>query len=67
MASVAEQVQQVAGNTVKLAYVDQGYTGENAAMAAEQHSIQLCAVKHPMAKRGFVLLPERWVVERFFA
>ena len=25
------------------------------------------AVQHPMAKRGFVLLPRRWVVERSFA
>ena len=24
-------------------------------------------VKHPLAKRGFVLLPRRWVVERSFA
>ena len=24
-------------------------------------------VKHPMAKRGFVLLPRQWVVERSFA
>jgi transposase len=60
-------VQQVTGNTVELAYVNQGYTGENAAQAAEQHGICLSVVKHPMAKRGFVLLPKRWVVERSFA
>jgi transposase len=29
--------------------------------------IQLEGVKHPMAKRGFVLLPRRWVVEPSFA
>ena len=62
----AEQVQQVTGNTVEPAYVDQGYTGPNAAQAASQHGIQLKVVKHPMAKRGFVLLPKRWVVERSF-
>jgi hypothetical protein len=28
---------------------------------------QLEVVKHPMAKRAFVLLPRRWVVERSFA
>ena len=60
-------MQQVTGSTVELAYVDQGYTGPNAAEAAQQHGIQLEVVKHPMAKRGFVLLPRRWVVERSFA
>lgn len=28
---------------------------------------QLAVVKLPQAKRGFVLLPRRWVVERSFA
>ncbi len=64
---LAEQIQQVTGQTVELAYVDQGYTGENAANAAAEHGIRLEVVKHPMAKRGFVLLPRRWVVERSFA
>ena len=50
--------------TVELAYVDQGYPGPNAQEAAEQHGLRLEVVKHPMAKRGFVLLPRRWVVER---
>jgi len=67
VAALAEQVQQVTGHTVELAYVDQGYTGPNAAEAALAHGIQLEVVKHPMAKRGFVLLPKRWVVERSFA
>lgn len=67
VAALAEDVQQVTGNTVELAYVDQGYTGPNAAEAARQHGIRLEVVKHPMAKRGFVLLPRRWVVERSFA
>ncbi len=43
------------------------YTGETADEAAQQHGIRLEVVKHPMAKRGFVLLPRRWVVERSFA
>ena len=67
VAALAEQVQQVTGSTVELAYVDQGYTGSNAAEAAMQHGIKLEVVKHPMAKRGFLLLPKRWVVERSFA
>ena len=51
----------------KLAYVDQGYTGEAAAEAAQAEGIALHVVKLPEAKRGFVLLPRRWVVERSFA
>jgi transposase len=31
------------------------------------HGIHLEVVKLPEAKRGFVLLPRRWVVERSFA
>src|SRR5487761_817230 len=64
---LAEQVQQITGNHVELAYVDQGYTGEAAQKAAAAHGIQLEVVKHTEAKRGFVLLPRRWVVERSFA
>jgi len=67
VAALAEQVQKVTGGTVEMAYVDQGYTGPNAAEAAQQHGLRLEVVKHPMAKRGFVLLPRRWVVERSFA
>jgi len=63
---LAEAVQEITGENVTLAYVDQGYTGEDAAKAAEKHGIQLEVVKHTEAKRGFVLLPRRWVVERSF-
>ncbi len=56
---LAANVQQVTGSTVELAYVDQGYTGPNASEAASQHGIRLEVVKHPLAKRGFVLLPRR--------
>jgi transposase len=64
---LAEAVQQMTGDHVELAYVDQGYTGEVADSAAARHGIQLEVVKHTEAKRGFVLLPRRWVVERSFA
>jgi transposase len=67
VAALAQEVQQATGNSVELAYVDQGYTGEHAALAAEEHGVRLSVVKHPMAKRGFVMLPKRWVVERSFA
>jgi transposase len=64
---LARAVQQLTDNSVELAYVDQGYTGENAKQAASAHGIQLEVVKHTEAKRGFILLPRRWVVERSFA
>ena len=51
---------------VELAYVDQGYTGEQPAADAAAQGIRLEVVKLPEAKRGFVLLPRRWVVERSF-
>ena len=64
---LAAQVQAATGQSVELAYVDQGYTGEEAASQAAAHGIQLEVVKLTTAKRGFVLLPQRWVVERSFA
>lgn len=59
-------LQEATGESVELAFVDQGYTGEAAAEAAAEHGIQLEVVKLSEAKRGFVLLPRRWVVERSF-
>ena len=67
VAALAEQVQAITGQSVELAFVDQGYTGKKAAEAAAAHGIQLEVVKLADAKRGFVLLPRRWVVERSFA
>ena len=67
VAALAAAVQKATGGTVELAFVDQGYTGEQPATAAAAHGIQLAVVKLPTAKRGFVLLPRRWVVERSFA
>jgi transposase len=67
VAELAEQVQAVTGETVEVAFVDQGYTGETAATAAEAHGMRLEVVKLSEAKKGFVLLPRRWVVERSFA
>jgi transposase len=67
VAELAVQVQEVTGESVEVAYVDQGYTGEEPAKAAEDCGIRLEVIKHREAKRGFVLLPRRWVVERSFA
>lgn len=63
---LAEAVQKATGESVELAFVDQGYTGDRAAEAAQKHGIRLEVVKLPDVKKGFVLLPRRWVVERSF-
>jgi transposase len=65
--ALAARVQEVTGQSVELAFVDQGYVGPQPAAAAAAHGIRLAVVKLPEAKRGFVLLPRRWVVERSFA
>jgi len=67
VAALAAEVQDVTGNHVEVAFVDQGYTGEDPAEAAAAHGIELEVVSLPEAKKGFVLLPRRWVVERSFA
>jgi transposase len=66
VSELAKRAQEETGETVEIAFVDQGYTGENASDAAEEHGIKLEVVKLPTAKKGFVLLPRRWVVERSF-
>jgi transposase len=67
VAELAERVQEATGESVELAFVDQGYTGGATAESAAAHGLRLEVVKLPEAKRGFVLLPRRWVVERSFA
>lgn len=66
VAELCRQLQEATGDSVEMAFVDQGYTGERAAAAAQEHGIRLEVVKLSEAKRGFVLLPRRWVVERTF-
>jgi transposase len=63
---LAQAVQEATGQTVEVAFVDQGYTGDDAAQQAATHALRLEVVKLPDVKRGFVLLPRRWVVERSF-
>jgi transposase len=67
VARLAADIQDATGDAVSLAYLDQGYTGEAGADAAAAEGIKLEVVKLPEAKRGFVLLPRRWVVETSFA
>jgi transposase len=57
--------QEATGESAELAYVDRNYAGEEASADAE--GIRLEVVKHPDAKKGFVLLPRRCLVERSFA
>jgi transposase len=67
VAELAEQVQAATGGTVEVAFVDQGYTGDQAARDAASQGIRLEVVKLNDAKRGFILLPKRWVIERSIA
>lgn len=67
VAALAAQIQEATGASVEVAFVDQGDTGNRPAADAQAHGIRLEVVKLPTAKRGFVLLPRRWVVERSFA
>ena len=67
VAALAEQVQEATGEMVEVAFVDQGYTGDQPAADAAKRGIRIEVVKLPEAKRGFVLLPRRWVVERSIA
>ena len=64
---LCEEIQRATGENVQLAYVEQGYTGKMASGFAAQEGIMLEVVKHEESKRGFVVLPRRWVVERDFA
>jgi transposase len=67
VAELTKQVQAVTDNQSELAFVDQGYTGERPAAAAQENGMRLEVVKRPQARKGFILRPRRWVVERFVA
>jgi transposase len=64
--ALLERVRAVTGEHAEVAFVDQGYTGPRPAEAAAAHGIQVEVVKLAELKRGFVLLPRRWVIERSF-
>jgi len=64
---LVKAIQETTGDKVEVAFVDQGYTGKEPAAQAAQQGVRLEVVKLEEAKRGFVLLPRRWVVERSFA
>jgi transposase len=64
VSSLCTAAQAATQGSLELVYADQGYTGPRAAEAAAEHGIKLEIVKLAEAKKGFVLLPRRWVVER---
>jgi transposase len=59
MEQLADAVQAVTGDSVEVAFVDQGYTGDQPAAAP---GLQLEVVKLPEVKKGFMRLPRCWVV-----
>ena len=63
---MARQVQAVTEQSLEVAFVDQDYTGDQPAQAAQGQGMQLEVIKLAEAKKGFVLLQRRWVVERSF-
>lgn len=72
MCDLCEEVQEATGQSVRVAFGDQGYTGDQPAADAGNHGVELVVVKPAEAKtegakKGFVLLPKRWVVERTYA
>jgi transposase len=64
---LAAAIPNTTGENVEIAFVDQAETGQAAADHAAAHGIRRVVVKTPEAKRGLILLPRRWVVERGFA
>ena len=60
---LAEQVQEATQRSLKPAHGDQGYKGPKPAA----YGIEPEVIKLAEAKRGFVLLLRRWVVERSLA
>ena len=64
VARLCEEMHEATSESVELVYADRGYTGDEAFEEAAGRGVILHVVKLPEAKKGFVLLPRRWVVER---
>ncbi|MEV7612053.1 IS5 family transposase [Streptomyces sp. NPDC089799] len=52
---------------LELVWADGGYTGSLVAYCLTTLALVLAIVKRSDDMRGFVVLPKRWIVERFFA
>jgi hypothetical protein len=55
---LTQAVQAIVEESLQVAFVDQGYTGENPAAAAAQEGIQLQVIKHHETRHGFVLVAQ---------
>jgi len=55
---LAEAIQAVTQQSVGIAYVDQGYTGDEPGNAAKETGIDLIVVKLPEAKKGGFFYPD---------
>ena len=67
VAALAAQGQGVTGQSVAVACVDHGSTGDQPLAAVAKPGIRLEVVKLPEVEKGCVLWPRLWVVERRFA
>ncbi|MEU0069267.1 transposase [Streptomyces sp. NPDC006332] len=56
-----------ARHRLALIWADGGYTGSLVEHCLDAFALVLAIVKRSDDMRGFVVLPERWIVERFFA
>lgn len=61
MGNPPKALEELAGKSVKIAFSNQGYTGDTAEQAAAAQGIALMVSKHTEAKHGLVLLQRRWV------
>ena len=54
------------GKKLRKIWVDGGYAGQLVEWVAKRFAFCLAVVLRPKERKGFVLLPRRWVVERTF-
>ncbi|GGX44954.1 hypothetical protein GCM10010515_09830 [Streptomyces fructofermentans] len=52
---------------MELVWADGGYTGSLIEHCLTAFALVIAVVKRSDNMRGFVVLPKRWIVERFFA
>jgi len=57
VAELAEQVQEVTGDSIEVAFVDQGYTGDQPAQQAAVHGLHLEVVRLPEATKAACCCP----------
>ncbi|MEV5953562.1 transposase [Streptomyces sp. NPDC051987] len=56
-----------AHHQLELVWADGGYTGSLIERCLATSALVLATVKRSDDRRGFVVLPKRWIVERLFA